>query len=209
MLAYPKADEEAAKLNSSDGAVERRLQLEELQADFLELQGNRAGAKRLAAKTYSEALAMGFGPIAEHAKRLLDDDTILLQWERNVQQLQSEDDDLQRVNNSDEQLSRIATQLLLSAESPPARLEVIIDLLRSYRQIARERMDWCRHLQILEDLTKTSDPKTAFGELPARKCHCSEFRHETEDASTDASAVIAEFKQIFCASCPARAPKRK
>jgi hypothetical protein len=203
--------DEATKLNAVNGSNEGRLQLEELQADFIEVQGERDAAKTLAAKTYPEALAMGFGTIAEHAKRLLDDDTLLLRWQRSFQQLQTEDDDLQRANQSNEQLNRIAAQLLRSVESPPARLDVIVEHLRSFRQISRERMNWCRHLQILEDLNQTSDPKTAYSELPSRKCLCDKFAYVTEDtsASTDAYSVVEEFKLTFCTSCLARNPKSK
>jgi hypothetical protein len=189
--------------------MEGRLQLQEVQCDFLELQGDRNAAKSLAGKTYSEALALGIPPIAEHAKRLLDDDTLLLQWERKYEQMRAEDEDLTHANQSDEEINHVAKQMLRSMESPPARIEVVVELLRSFRTISRERLNWCRHLQILEDLTKNSDPKTAYSELPTRKCYCDKFEYESEVASTDASAVIAEFKQTFCASCRARDPKSK
>ena len=94
----------------------------EVQADFLELQGDRVAAKTLAAKTYFEALALGIGPIAEHAMRLLDDDTLLLQWERKYQLMRAGDRDLKHASQSDEELSRVAKQMLLSVESPSARL---------------------------------------------------------------------------------------
>ncbi len=201
--------DEAIELNSVNGSIEGKLQLEELQADFLEVQGNRDAAKALAAKTYPEALAMGLGPVAEHARRLLEDDSLLLLWKRHYELLKTEDGDIQNANQSDEDLSRVARQLLQSVESPPARLDVIVELLRSFRQISRERVDWCRHLQILEDLTVNGDPGTAYSELPTRKCCCAQFGYLTENASVDAAAVIAEFKQTRCASCLARDPKRR
>lgn len=201
--------DEAAKLNATNGSLEGRLQLAEHQADFLEIQGDREGAKALAARTYPEAAALGFGPTAEKAKRLLDDDTLLLRWERSYKILNAEDDDFHKANKSDEELSQISTHMLRSVESPPARREVIEAHLRSFRQISRERMDWCRHLQILEDLEAAGDPRTAYSELLTRKCFCDKFEYLTKVASTDAMAVIADFKQIFCRSCPARDPKRK
>jgi hypothetical protein len=70
-------------------------------------------------------------------------------------------------------------------------------------------MDWCRHLQILEDLEAAGDPKTAYSESLTRKCFCDKFEYLTAVASTDALAVIADFKQIFCQSCSARDPKRR
>jgi hypothetical protein len=201
--------DEAAKLNAVNGSIEGKLQLQELQGDFLEVQGQRDAAKALASETYAEALAMGFGPIADHAKRLLENDSLLFRWKEHFELLKAEDQDLQHANQSDEELNRVARQFLQSVESPPARLDVIVSLLRSLRQISSERVDWCRHLQILEDLAVNSDPRTAYSELPTRKCFCAKFSYVTENASADAGAVITEFKQAFCESCAARDPKRK
>ena len=61
-------------------------------------------ARALAAKTYSEALAMGIGPIAEHAKRLLENDSPLIRWKQNHELLKAEDVDVQPANQSDEEL---------------------------------------------------------------------------------------------------------
>jgi hypothetical protein len=201
--------DEAAKLNAANGSSEGRLQIEEVHADFLEVQGDRPAAKILAARTFSEAVALGINPIAEHAKRLLDDDTLLLRWERTYQQMRDEDADLKHANQTDEELTRVATQMLRSMESPPARLDVIFELLRSFRQMSQERVNWCRHLRILEDLTANRDPKSAYSELPTRLGFCDKFRYSSRDASTDAAAVIAEFKRNFCSLCLARDPKRK
>jgi hypothetical protein len=84
----------------------------------------------------------------------------------------------------------VARQLLQFVDLPPARLDVIVELLRSFRQISRERVDWCRHLQILEDLTMTRDPSTAYREVPTRKCSCAKFSYVTKNASVDAAALI-------------------
>ena len=73
---------DATRLNQRSGSLEGKLQLEELRADFLELQGKRDEAKKIAASTYPTAEAMGFGAIAAHSKRLLDDNTLLQQWEK-------------------------------------------------------------------------------------------------------------------------------
>ena len=201
--------DEAAKLNADNGSLEGRLQLAEYQADFLEVQGDIEGAKALAAKTYPEAAALGFGQIAEKAKGLLDDDTLLLRWERSHRTLNAEDHDLYKAHQSDEELSEIASHVLRSVGSPPARREVVEAHLRSFRQISRERLDWCRHIQILENLDAAGDPRTAYSELLSRKCLCDKFGYRTEIASTDAMAVVAEFKQIFCQLCSARDPKGK
>jgi hypothetical protein len=199
--------EDATQLNQLSGSLEGKLQLEELRADFLELQGRRDEAKKIAADTYPTAKAMGFGAIADHSKRLLDDNTLLQQWQKVYRELREEDPDIQHANQTDEEMTRIANQFLLSM-GPAARLEVVVGMLRSFRQISQERVNWCRHLVIWEDLSATDNPETAFRELPTRKCHCEKFGHTSQTASTDAGNVILQFKQAFCGSCCSREPKR-
>jgi hypothetical protein len=201
--------DEAEKLNAVNGSIEGKLQLAELRADFLEVQGNREAAKALASETYPEAVAMGFGPIADHAKRLMEDDSLLLRWKQTYEALEAEDHDVQRANQSDDPLHRIADQVMLSVDSPPARLDVILDLLHSYRAISRDRLDWCRYLQLLENLPREGDPQTAYSELPTRICVCDKFHYETEHASADWSAVISDFRKAFCDPCLAPDPKNK
>jgi hypothetical protein len=174
---------------------------------LLELDGKREEAKKIAAATYPVAEAMGFVAIAEHAKRLLNDSTLLQQWEKRYREMREEDSDVQHANQTDAEMNRMADQFLLSM-GPEARREVVLEILRSLRQISRERVEWCRHLLIVEDLSMTRDPKTAYSEVPTRKCECQKFGYFSEDASTDASRVITEFKQVFCSSCSFRDPKR-
>jgi hypothetical protein len=198
--------DEALELNTVNGSVEGRLRLNKLQADLLEVEGDLDGARKLAAKVYPEALAMGFNTIAEGSRKILDGGTLLMSFERELLE-PKEDDDSMRATQTDEQIARIARLLLDVVECPPARLEVLHEHVRSLREIARERCSWCRHIQILEDLSKTSDPRTAYSVLPTRKCLCARFGFRSAEASDDAFAVIAEFKKEYCTGCLAREPK--
>lgn len=199
--------QDATRLNQRNGSLEGKLQLEELRADFLELQGKRDEAKKIAASTYPTAEAMGFGAIAAHSKRLLDDNTLLQQWEKTYRELREADPDVQHASQTDEEMTRIANQFLLSM-GPTARLEVVMEMLRSFRRISQERINWCLHLVIWEDLSVTGNPELAFQELPTRKCHCEKFGHTSETPATDAATVILQFKEAFCSSCSSREPKR-
>ena len=105
-------------------------------------------------------------------------------------------------------MARIANQFLLSGKVP-ARLEVVMEMLRSFRRISQERINWCRHLVIWEDLSVTGNPEIAFQELPTRKCHCEKFGHTSETPSTDAATVILLFKEAFCTSCSSRLSRRE
>jgi hypothetical protein len=194
-------------INKLNGTVEGRLRLNKLEADLLEIIGDVAGAKEVAARTYPEAAAMGFASIAEHAKELLEDRSLLMRFEREVASLKHADRDVWFAALSDEELHEFAREVLLSVGSPPARAEVIAQYCQSLREVAQERCRWCRHLEMLEDLTQTTDPATAFRVLPNRSCHCAKFGFRTEIVTSDSHALIETFKQIYCASCKERSPK--
>jgi hypothetical protein len=152
---------------------------------------------------------MGYDAIADHSLRLLNDDTLLLRWKRSYQSMQQQDFDFEKAFQIDEQMKRIADQILNSVGSPPARREVIEAHLDSFRRISRERVEWCRHIQIFEDLVAAGSHLTAYSEPLSRKCSCERFGYISEGESVDASLVIADFKRVFCSACAARDPKRK
>jgi hypothetical protein len=200
--------ENALLINGLSGSVERRLRLKRLQADFLEITGDIPGAKEIAALVYPEADAMGFVSIAKRAKELLDDRTLLMEFERNLASSASLDQDILFAHYSDAELKRFSDEVLRIVGSPPARSEVVQQYCDSLREIARERCNWCRHLQILEDLTQTDDPAIAFHVLPNRSCFCDKFKYRTQIETTDAKALIVTFKQLYCTNCAARSPKQ-
>ena len=78
---------------------------------------------------------------------------------------------------------------------------------RYRRQMARERVQWCRHLVMLEDLSKSKDPSIAYSELPSRICRCEKLHWESKGESVDPESVIRDFKTDYCESCKAREPK--
>lgn len=198
----------ALAINELNGTVEGRLRVDILKADFLEIMGNLAGAKELAAQIHPEAEAMGFADIAERAKELLDDRTLLMEFEREWARFKQTDEDVSFASLSDDEVRQYARDILLSLGSPPDRLRVIQENCQSLREVARERCHWCRHLQMLEDRRQTRDPETAFSTVPNRRYKCDKFGYETAIITSDAQALIGAFKQLYCASCKDRSPKQ-
>jgi len=186
-----------------------RLRLNMLRADFLEIIGDLACAKELAARIWPEAEAMGFADIAERARELLDDRTILMEFERDWNRFKHTDEDISFGNLSDQELRVFARDGLESLGLPPDRLEVLEQYCKSLREVARERSSWCRHLEMLEDMRQTRNPATAFSVLPSRKCVCVKLGYETENVSSDAQALISDLKRLYCGNCKDRNPKQQ
>jgi hypothetical protein len=166
-------------------------------------------AKAIAATMHPLASAMGYEPIARRAKELLDGDTLLVQFERELREIEAKDKDVEYAGDSDERLARLALHFLETLETPSARYEIVLEHFRVIRQMAQERVNWCRHLLMLEDLSKSLIQETTYSELPSRMCICEKFGFASEHGSLDATNVIADFKQTFCGTCHARDPKQK
>ena len=199
--------DEALELCKLSGSVERRLALNKIESEVLEIQGDLAAARALAEKFYPEAQAMGFEAVAERASEILENRTFLMRYEQERRASELEDADAGRANVTDEQLARITHLLQEIVGSPPAHPKKLLGYMRSLRTIAQQRCEWCRHVQILEDLTETTDPRKAFSTTPMRKCLCARFGYESTGASVDVVAVISNFKFDYCRFCTARSPK--
>lgn len=198
---------EAYRLARLSGLVEARLTLDKLKVRFLEVQDDLAGAKALAETLYPEAEAMGFHAIAEEALELLEERTLLMRHAQDIARSDLQHRDQLQATQSDEQLSRLARQMVMIVGSPPAHPKKLLGYMRSLRFIAQERCGWCRHLQLQENLTETTDPATAFGVSPMRRVLCDQFRHVSSKESVDVFAIVEDFKRDFCGSCVARNPR--
>lgn len=189
------------------GSVEGKLRISILHADFLEITGDLAAAKKLAAEIRPEAEAMGFTDIAGRASDILADRTLLKEFEREEERFKQTDEDIWFAQLSDEELRSLTRDTLQTLGIPMDRVGIAEQSSRNDREIARERVHWCRHLELLENLSQTLDPGKAFISLPNRKCVCQKFGYETRIETSEAQTLVGTFKKMFCTGCEARDPK--
>jgi hypothetical protein len=199
----------ARAIHELTASVEGRLRLDITNADFLEIIGDLAGAKELAVQIYPEAEAMAFADITSRAQALLEDKTLLMEFQREVKHIRESDEDVWFGAQSDEDLRGFARATLEGLGLPLGRLAVIEKYCESLREVARERCHWCRHLQMIEDLSQTQNRATAFNYLPDRRCVCERFGYETRIVTCEAHGLIGAFKCIYCNNCKDRAPKQQ
>lgn len=191
-----------------NGVIEGSLRIKMLKADLLELAGDLSGAKEIASDAHPIAEAMSFATIAKWAKDILDDKTTVMEFEREWLAFMQTDRDVSFSELTDNQVRQYARDSLDSDGLPATRLDVIEQYIKSLRDVSRERVDWCRHILLLEDLRQTGDPGIAFTVLPNRKCVCDKLGYQTKIITSEAHSLISAFKQQFCASCKDRSPKR-
>ena len=92
---------------------------------------------------------------------------------------------------------------------PMERLSVVRNGAECQRTIAREQIDWCRHICVLEDTSHQASTETLYAWHPERVARCTLHREQSNLPSKDWAAVIDTFKKVICQSCSDRSPAKK
>ncbi len=189
------------------GSVEGEARAKLLLADLYEILGQVEAAKGLAEGVLVVAIAMNYQRLESHARDHITGQTMVRQFEAKVIERQLQDEDKILANEPDENIRRLARFYLNSRNLPDSRLPFIERESFSLRTVAQERVNWCRHIQLLQDRRHEQSPFTHYQTDPPRVCHCELHRYESAIAIPDPGTVIAAFKQAYCTGCSERNPK--
>jgi hypothetical protein len=178
-----------------------------LLADLFDACGHEQAAKKLAEGAVGVARAMGYSRLESHAREYTDGRTVLQNFEAALAKRKAVDEDVHIAEECDEAMRSMARFSLASLGLPQERLPVLERDADSLRLIARERVDFCRHIGLIQDLSHTLSPATCYATDPSRACVCEKLGHRSNVESTDAATVIGAFKRAYCEACPERSPK--
>jgi hypothetical protein len=189
------------------GHIEWELRAKNLLADVAALTGDETLAKETAQAVLPVAEAYQFDKIAKEARDHLAGDPFFRQMERQFFSNVNADPDVREAGYSDEDVERIAEDMLTANDLPRGRLAVMIREVMSLRDIARERVGWCRHIQLLQRLGHTRSPVTYYAYDPERSCCCEKYGFVSKVGSTEWRVLIPTFKSTYCSGCSSRSPK--
>jgi hypothetical protein len=79
---------------------------------------------------------------------------------------------------------------------------IILDIV-CFRDINIEKREFCRHIEVIQNLQHTTSKDTFYAVNPDRIIRCSEFDYQTYGYSPE---NIMSFKNIYCTLCPKRSP---
>lgn len=199
--------EVALSIYKTAGNLEGETRAKLLLSDLFELAGQETAATSLAEGAAVVAEAMDYSQLAARARDHIEGTTVFRQFQAELRRRQSEDEDIHMANRSDEDILAIAQHSLDTLELPLERLPVLEREWFSQRRVSRERLQHCRHIQLLQDLTHEQNPSTHFHADPARICVCGLHAYRSVNQVSDSEAVISDFKQAYCTGCPDRSPK--
>ncbi len=191
------------RADSLEGETRTKLLL----ADFRYLAGDLEGARALAVETLPVAEAMNYGRLESHAREYTDGPTAYDRFAASIVAGRARDEDARLAEETDERLRDLSEGCLRIMGLPAERLPVVERDWHSMRLIAREKMTFCRHINIKQELGHMQSLATAYVSDPARYCVCEKLGHEANIRHTDTATLVTSFKSVYCEGCPDRSRK--
>ncbi len=201
--------EQAMKIYAQAGQFEGELRANILLADLLMLAGKEREAQEMAQGILPKAQAMNYAGLQERAQHIISGKTLWTVREAADADAATKDMDFSLAEYSPKALSKAARDSHKALDLPINRLSVIEREFQSMQDIARERLQWCRYIELIQDLRHTDHPSTYYQTDPERFCICLMHKYQSVIGSTDWRSLVSAFKQAYCSVCPDRDPKVK
>lgn len=202
--------EQAMKIHAQAGQLEGELRAKLALAGLFVFAKQEAAARELAKDVLPKAQAMDYTSLVSHAQDILSGHTLAEGAEEWVSAQLAEDPDYSIATDSEEMLLRFARESHEALGLPPEILPLLELEAFALRDIARERLEWCQHIDLIqEDLRARVSNVQPSAAASTPRCICLKFGYEVERDNADWKDVIAVFKERHCAKCPARSPKRQ
>ncbi len=189
------------------GQLEGELRAQLTLADLFLLGKQPDAAKRLASSVLPKAQAMDYITLQTRAMEHLSGETPFQMSEKVILESATVDMDEKLAHNTDEELLNFARSCLQALDLPQERLPVVERDIHSMRTMASERLNWCKHIEITQDLRHTAHPATCYLSDPERFGHCLKHQFKSVVGHTDTDTVVSAFKNTYCENCQDREAK--
>jgi hypothetical protein len=188
--------------------IQGALRMKLLLANFAELIGDKDYAVNMAKEVVKPASEFRINDLVQQAKDHINGQPFYRQIVASALEGR-EDTDLQSAAQDDEAAKRSAKRTLEAVGLPKSRLANLERDFLSLRDIARERVNHCRHIDLLQEPTRPRIPEDDYRVEPDRKCWCRLHGFRSLVASREWAVLIRAFKDSYCSSCEDRDPKHK
>jgi len=200
--------ERAMAFYRSLGALEGELRATMTLCDLFALHGQSEPASEMARTVAPKAEAMLYAGILDHATRHIEDRWEVFECVRQLQVFRSSDDDFSFAETTDDDIRSYARFCMELYDLPADRLGVVEGDCFSLRTVAQAHVNWCRHLELMQDLQHTCDAATMYAEIPDQWCHCMKLGFDSPAREKDGVQLLEQFKIDHCMGCNHREPKR-
>jgi hypothetical protein len=196
----------ASRIYAQANQLEGELRAEMVKADYLELIGQDAEAQKIAMNVLPKAQAMNYAIIILRAEEHLLGQGFRHKQDLVMKKKTEKEQAIRNANRTDEESRRYAEQALRAMELPAERLPVLEREYFSIRDVARDKISWCKYIDRLNDERHTWHPSTKYRTDPNRICICNLHGFRSQTPNPDWQIISADFKKIYCEGCKDRNP---
>ena len=198
--------ERAIEIYVTADMPELKMQAQLVLADLHDIAGTPERSVEIAREVEAISRTMEYKDLSEQAREIVQGSSHLNKLRRDLHSVDATDNDTLFIATTDEEARKMAEDMAQTMGLPPERFPNLIPDLLSGRKMAIERRDYCRHLEIVQQLAHTTSVVTAYSEIPKYAVICKLLNRRGE-YSQDWSALIPSFKAFNCINCPYRDPK--
>lgn len=202
-LQYKESLSAAIQIYDSLGLYERRLRAQNCLAEMLAFHGDVDEAQEAFSIVRRDSEKMGFVHVTGTAEQPMS--SLIDRLEANSS---NRDVDEVWANHTDEELEAFSRDMMAKLRVPDSRLSNFMNDLIACRVGAVERLTWCKHIELVQDLAHTQSPETLLATTPQYFARCQLHGISSGVGKQDHRQVINAFKRGCCISCPDRDPKR-
>jgi hypothetical protein len=200
---------QAAAIYRGAGYLESEVRAEVALSDLLYLAGETEEAQAVGKEVFPTAEIMGYAGLSALAEAHANGCPMFEDALNKVRQCGGDMDDRVLAGHDDDFVKKMAKRGLEMMGVPESRLANAERDMLSIRDIARERVGWCRNIELVQDLSHSQRPETYLVIDPDRHCRCSVRGYESLVGDSNWKTIITAFKQAYCAHCPDRNPMGK
>ena len=164
--------------------------------------GEKQEAFKMAERTILNAQTFGINDISESAKNILDGHSIFDLKEY----LEKSFDEMSLSKLSEDELYKYALEMIELMGIPKERLGNVLIDLKWIQDDESEKVNFCKHLQVIQDLSHTVQLKNAYSINPNRSYICSLLNYRSLTSGTDRDKILIRFKSDFCLGCNKKEP---
>lgn len=199
--------DQAKHIYEKAGQLEGTLRATMHLADLYLLGGQREAAQALSLHVLPQAEAMEYSALVERAREHIDGTALPDKLRAIYEHASTADVDIGMASMTDDETRAFARDICEEKGLPKERLPIAEQDAFASRGIARERLHWCLHIDLIQDLTHAQSLTTMYATDLKHDGACEMYGYRTKIGSSDSELVISTFKKAFCEGCPSREPK--
>jgi Domain of unknown function (DUF4365) len=199
----------AKQLAASIGNLDEEIRLTLRLAEMHMALGNVVVAKELATGALQRASAFRYPLLVKQAESLSRGEWFFNTIETQLKNARDQDEDELVAAQTNADIEGLSLSTLHLIDLPPDRLEAVRNEHYAMQIVARERLSFCRHLHIIQDLAHTRQRATFYAVAPTQACRCDLYQTTSAVPSQNVRQLVDAFKTDVCHDCMSRVPKRR